>query len=149
MKDLELFPFSMDPEAYNLSIHEHNLSLLLLTLFQKRPVWYIDRFLELMLQEEEDPRAEGVDVPGQKLEFYEDCLDSFRDILRKEAQSSGSRETAQFALSCFRQSAAEILSGKRPDLSNLDQINCQRIASEPSAEYERFLSDWRMELYRA
>lgn len=132
-----------EPPNYDMSMGEHNLSLMLLFYFRNCPTPYVRIKLDVLL----DEPHEGKKTAEDALQLYTDAKKHFTSEIGKERRQFDTdgalpHGPALDVLYAFRQKETAILMGNTPNLGDVRRVDVKEIAEKPSKEFVRFLTDW-------
>lgn len=138
--------------SYDLSNDEYHVALMLLHSFRTTPDLYTKQFINDLLPTKKGG-IEGWNAQAMARILYIDVKKSFTSKITQERQNAGTNDIAKVAAKMPPDSAAHVLlkfgrdtvdSFRKtpPNLRDIREVNLEKVALEPSAEYLRFLMEW-------
>lgn len=138
--------------SYDLSNDEYHVALMLLHSFRTTRDLYTKHFINDLLPAKKGG-IEGWNAQAMARILYIDVKKSFTSKINQERQDAGTNDIVKVAAKMPPDSAAHVLLKFRrdkvdsflktpPNLSNIREVNLEKVALEPSAEYLQFLMEW-------
>ena len=137
-------PFAYPPDPYNLSVHEHNFALMVIYYVKQMGRFYGKQDLEKMIMGE---NAED------KVELFKNVKKIFTRGINNEER--GIEKPSHVSMEIWRQATPalktlyafrqddsfKLLFGDPPNRGNIKRIDLEKLATEPSEGFMRFLTE--------